>query len=208
VTLVGLNWQAATASLTDNNNGSLTFTFGNDSYTYLHEANSQVNPFNNAVDLTFTRVRDSDNINASTLPYTLKPTAETIRFGRIALDSAHGSELAPLTVGLRTEFFSGSGWLPNTSDQCTSLSLINQIRLMTNAILANPIIGGSGSLTLTAPGQDNQGYIDIRTNISTTHPWLLGDYDNSGIYNDEAQSRASFGLFRGDDKIIFRRERF
>ena len=227
VTLVGLNWQAATASLTDNNNGSLTFTFGNDSYTYLHEANSQVNPFNNAVDLTFTRVRDSDNINASTLPYTLKPTGETIRFGRIALDSAHGSELAPLTVGLRTEFFSGSGWLPNTSDQCTSLSLINQIRLMTNggsfqtgnttmfiqngmtnAILANPIIGGSGSLTLTAPGQDNQGYIDIRTNISTTHPWLLGDYDNSGIYNDEAQSRASFGLFRGDDKIIFRRERF
>lgn len=224
-TLVGLSWQAATANLTDNNNGTLSFIFGNDNYTYFHEANSQIGPFNNAVNLTFTRVRDSDNIAANTLPHTLQPAGEAIRFGRIAVDSAHGSELAALTVGLRTEFFNGSDWLPNTQDQCTSLSLSNQVRLRTDggnfqtgnstmtiqsgttvATLANPLISGNGRLSLSAPGENNQGYVDIQTNISTTHPWLLGDYDNTGIYNDEAQGRESFGLFRGDDNIIFRRE--
>jgi hypothetical protein len=225
--LVRLIWQAAAPSLADNNNGSLTFAFGNDNYTYRHEANSEVGPFNNTVDLTFTAITDSDNVSTSTLPHTLQASGEPIRFGRIAIDSAHGSELAPLTVGLRTEFFNGSDWLPNTQDQCTSLSLNTQLRLKvdngsfqtgnstiiiqtgtTSATLANPVISGNGSLSLSAPGEDNQGYIDIRSNISTTHPWLLGDYDNSGVYNDEAQSRASFGLFKGSDNIIFRRERY
>jgi len=218
-TLVGLEWQAAAATLIDNNNGTLTFTFGNDNYTYRHEANSQIAPFNNAVDLTFTRVRDSDNISANTTPHTLQPAGEAIRFGRIALDSAHGSELAALTIGLRTEFFNGSDWLPNTQDQCTSLSLTNQLRLRTDggsfqagtstmiiqsgsttAALVNPLISGNGALTLSPPGEDNQGYVDIRSNIGTTHPWLLD------LNNGEAQSRASFGLFRGSDNIIFRRE--
>lgn len=224
-TLLGLSWQAAAANLTDNNNGTLTFTLGNDNYTYLHEANSQIAPFNNAVNLTFTRVRDSDNVVANTVPYTLQPAGEAIRFGRIAVDSAHGSELAALTIGLRTEFFNGSDWLPNTQDQCTSLSLANQVRLRTDggnyqtgnstmsiqsgtsaATLATTLIGGNGAISLSAPGEDNQGYVDIQTNIATTHPWLLGDHDNTGIYNDESQSRASFGLFKGDDNMIFRRE--
>jgi MSHA biogenesis protein MshQ len=219
--LVRLTWQAASPTLNDNNDGTHTFTFGNDNYTYTHETNSQIAPFTNAIDLTFTRVRDSDNVNASTLPYTLQPSGENIRFGRIALDSAHGSELAPLTIGLRTEFFNGSGWLPNTQDQCTSISLTNHIRLKvdggnfqtgnstvtiqsgtSSATLANNIISDNGSLSLSAPGEDNQGYVDIRSNISATHSWLLD------LNNGEAQSRASFGLFRGDDNIIFRRERY
>ena len=129
--------------------------------------------------------------------------------------------MAQLTIGLRTEYFKGAGWLANTQDQCTSISLTNHIRLKvdggsfqagnstmtiqsgtTSATLANNIISGDGSLSLSAPGEDNQGYVDIITNMSATHPWLVD------ITNGEAQSRASFGLFRGDDKIIFRRERY
>ena len=72
----------------------------------------------------------------------------------------------------------------------------------TGAVLANPIISGDGALTLSPPGQDNQGFVDIRSNISVTYPWLLD------LNNGEAQSRASFGLYSGDDNIIFRRERF
>ena len=219
--LVQLDWQPGPPALNDNSDGTLTFTFGDDNYTYTQEANSQIAPFVNAVDLTFTQVRDSDGINASTLPYTLQPSGENIYFGRVALDSAHGSELAPLAIGFRTEYFNGAGWLPNTQDQCTSISLTNHIRLKvdggsfqagnstmaiqsgtTSATLANNIISGDGSISLSAPGEDNQGYVDIRTNMSATHPWLVD------IINGEAQSRASFGLFRGDDKIIFRRERY
>lgn len=219
--LVKLNWQPDSPTLNDNGDGTLTFTFGSDNYTYTHEANSQIAPFVNAVDLIFTQIRDSDNINAATLPYTLQPSGENIYFGRVALDSAHGSELAPLSVGFRTEYFNGFGWLPNVQDQCTTISLTNHIRLKvdggsfqsgnstmtiqsgtTSATLANSIISGNGSLSLSAPGEDNQGYVDIRSNMSATHPWLVD------INNGEAQSRASFGLFRGDNNIIFRRERY
>jgi len=34
----------------------------------------------------------------------------------------------------------------------------------------------------------------------------LGDYDNDGNYDDNPSGRASFGLFKGTDNIIFRRE--
>jgi len=126
-----------------------------------------------------------------------------------------------ISVNLITEFFNGSDWLPNDQDQCTSLILANHIQLTTTvdglqagnramtikngttgAALANPIISGNGALTLSPSGQDNQGFVDIRSNISVAYPWLLE------LNKGEAQSRASFGLYTGDDNIIFRRERF
>lgn len=231
-TLVALNWQPAAVSLNDNNDGTLTFEFGNDQYTYRHEANSRIAPFTNAVDLTFTSISDSDNISATGLPHTLQPSGESIRFGRIAIDSTHGSELVPLTTGIRAEYFNGFSWIENTADACTVINQTNHIGLRnpdtsggalqsgnttmtigagsTTATLtnANPLSSGSASLTLSAPGQDNQGYVDVSSRIGANYPWLLGDYDNDGGYDDEAQGRVSFGLFRGSNNIIFRREQF
>lgn len=231
-TLVALDWQPAAMSLNDNNNGTLTFEFGNDQYTYRHEANSRIAPFTNAVDLTFTSISDSDNITTTGLPHTLQPSGEPIRFGRIAIDSTHGSELVPLTTAIRVEYFNGFSWIENTADACTVINQTNHLGLRnpdtsggtlqsgnttmtigagsTSATLsnANPLSSGSASLTLSAPGQDNQGYVDVSSRIGASYPWLLGDYDNSGSYNNEAQGRVSFGLFRGSNNIIFRRERF
>jgi hypothetical protein len=70
----------------------------------------------------------------------------------------------------------------------------------------NPLVNGSALLSLSAPGEDNQGYVNITSQISSSYNWLLGDYDGNGIYNDEASARASFGLFKGSDTIIFKRE--
>jgi MSHA biogenesis protein MshQ len=70
----------------------------------------------------------------------------------------------------------------------------------------NPLANGSAVLSLSAPGEDNQGYVNIRSQISGSYNWLLGDYDGDGVYDDEASARASFGLFKGSDTIIFRRE--
>ena len=70
----------------------------------------------------------------------------------------------------------------------------------------SPMTSGNAIKTLSAPGEDNRGYIDIRSNIAANYDWLLGDFDNDGGYDDEASARASFGLFKGSDQIIFRRE--
>jgi len=228
--LVRLLWTPDGPSLTDNGDGSLTFAFGNDSYNYLHEPNSLIAEFTNAVDLTFTAISDSDGVDSQGLPYTLQPAGENIRFGRFAINNAHGSELAPLSVILTAEYFNGINWVDNTADQCTTLSLASDLQLAnpdtasgswqsgtttmtiangtTSATLSNnvPLLNGQATLTLSAPGEDNEGYVDIKSLLSVTNFWLLGDYDNDGIYDDDAIGRASFGLFKGSDNIIFRRE--
>ena len=228
--LVSLNWTAAVASLTDNGNGSLTLAFGNDSYRYLHQANSQIAPFTNAVDLKFTVITDDDGVQTQSLPVTLQPSGEPIRFGRLAINNAHGSELVPLPITIQAEYFNGANWQINSADQCTALNLSNDIRLRntetaSNAWQAgtttmplasgsttgtlsnnNPLATGSATLTLSAPGEGNQGYVEISSNIAANYDWLLGDYDNDGGYDDDATGRGSFGLFKGSDQIIFRRE--
>lgn len=228
--LVRLNWLADAASLTDNNNGSHTLSFGNDSYTYLHQAHSQIAPFTNAVDLVFTAITDSDNVQTNTLPHTLQPAGEAIRFGRLNIANTHGSELVALPVAIKAEIFNGINWVDNTLDQCTTLNLATHLQLSnastsggswiagtsnmnigigtTAATLTNnsPLLSGQATLTLSAPGEDNLGYVDIRSQLSVADNWLLGDFDNDGFYDDNASARASFGLFKGSDMIIFRRE--
>jgi hypothetical protein len=48
-----------------------------------------------------------------------------IRYGRLALYNAIGPELQPLNVPLQLEHFNGSGFVVNTLDSCTPLSIAN-----------------------------------------------------------------------------------
>ena len=123
---VNLNWTPASATLNDNNDGSHTFIFGNDLYTYTHENNSQIALFSSVIDLVFTDITDSDEVSASVdLPYTLQPTATEIRFGRLNLENVHGSELTPLDLPIYTEYFDGNSFITNTADNCTTYTLPN-----------------------------------------------------------------------------------
>lgn len=46
----------------------------------------------------------------------------SVRFGRLHLSNAHGSEVLGLSVPMRLEYFvAGSGWALNTQDSCTSI---------------------------------------------------------------------------------------
>jgi len=225
--LVLLEMSVSPASLTDNADGSLSFAFGNDSYTYRHISNSKIAPFSNAVKLEFTAINDDDGVQTQDLPISLQPSGEPIRFGRFSITNVHGSELIPLPVQIQTEYFNGANWQSNSADQCTTLNLASHFQLANTDTSAgswqsgtttmtvnngsstaslNALNSGQATLTFSAPGEDNQGYIDIRSQLSANYDWLLGDYDNDGGYDDEAQGRASFGLFKGSDNIIFRRE--
>jgi len=226
VNLVRLTWNQENVTLTDNADGSLNFSFGLDTYRYYHEANSLIAPFNSMVNLAFTAITDSDGVQTPILP-TLQPAGTQIRFGRLTIDSAHGSELVPLTVDSRAEYFNGVNWVNNTADQCTTLAFSSSLRLIdasgsqisnvniipidegtSSATLTNnnPFNNGKATLTFSAPGEDNLGYVDIQSLLAASNDWLLGDFDNDGSYDDDASGRASFGLFKGHDNIIFRQE--
>lgn len=62
-----------------------------------------------------------------------------ILYGRLALYNAIGSELRPLDVPLRLELFNGSGFVTNTDDSCTPLSVAGMpLVIAGNLLLRNP----------------------------------------------------------------------
>jgi hypothetical protein len=207
---VNLTWTPGTSSFTDNLNGSLTFAFGNDSFNYQHEANSLITPFTAAVDLIFTAITDSDGITTQGLPQTLQPSGTPIRFGRLNIDNAHGSELSPLPVPIYTEYFNGTFFIAATDDSCTTINLAD---LRFNGAVT-PSLGAttvSAGLNFTAPGTGNTGYIDITTDLFiTSFPWLSFDWDGNNTYDvsvdNSPKARASFGIYKGNSNQIYFRE--
>ena len=223
---VNLTWTEAAADLVDNGNGSHTYTFGGDDITYLQQTNSLVAPFTNAVAFEFTDITDSDNVASTNLPQSVTPSGASIRFGRLNIKNAHGSELAPLTVPVITEYFNGSNWSLNSLDSCTNLALTSNILLSNPAsgnnrpgdtvmiiesstssatLLNTTFSSGQGNLSFSAPGEDNQGYIDIKGEL-TGFDWLQFDWNSDGVFSENPSGRASFGLYNGSDRLIFRRE--
>ncbi|MDC9724490.1 MAG: hypothetical protein PSN44_01020 [Gammaproteobacteria bacterium] len=223
---VNINWTPVAPTLNDNNNGSLTLEFGDDTFKYLQQTNSLVAPFTNAVEFRFTDITDSDSVSSSNLPQSLTPSGAIMRFGRLTIANSHGSELAPLTVPVTTEYFNGTNWSLNNLDNCTSLNLVSNISLSnpasgnnnpgntamvietgssTGSFVNLPFSTGQGNLLFTAPGEDNQGYIDIKGALMDFE-WLQFDWNSDGSFNEEPSGRASFGLFLGNEKLIFRRE--
>ena len=134
------------------------------------------------------------------------------RFGRAVLMNAHGSELLPLPVPLKTQYYDGSNFVDHVADACTtfvagSLSLTpNPGGLSSTATVGNsPLLAGDAALSLSATGANNTGYFDVTYSL-TSHSWLLGDWDGDSSYDDDPASRATFGIFKGSDMLIYSRE--
>ena len=60
-------------------------------------------------------------------------------------------------------------------------------------------------LPTSATGTNNTGYLDL-TYALTSQSWLLGDWDGDSAYDDDPASRATFGIFKGSDMLIYSRE--
>ncbi len=69
-----------------------------------------------------------------------------------------------------------------------------------------PPLAGNFNLWLKAPGAGYTGNMDINGTVGTVPVWLQYNWTGSGLSNPSG--RASFGLFRGDDRIIYWREQF
>ena len=155
-----------------------------------------------------------------------------IRFGRLVLANAHGSELLGLPVPIETQFWDGSHFARNTADACTQFNA-NQVGLFnwrrdlaaceTSVALAGRFNAGRGNLRLGAPGAGNTGSVDLALNLGATgsgnacvgpasvvaagagQPWLQGAW-NGAAYDQNPAARASFGLHRGSRTLIYMRE--
>ena len=165
---------------------------------------------------------DADRNNT---PETLKILNTKVRFGRIRLANAHGSELLPLTIPIRAEFFrTGVGFVTSTDDNCTTFTLtpvasttpgsVDHGNLLIDAAKKNMTVtastptltnssltGGRTNIRLSAPGAGKNGSVDLRLTVPEWLQFTWGDKSNPG-------ARATFGAYRGNNEFIYMRENY
>lgn len=185
-------------------NGRITYTFANtDSFTYTRDANALTLPFNSGIKVDVTNVQDSDGVTSNADPYEILPAPIEIRYGRWVMENAYGPETKNLGIPMRVEYWNGSAFDTNTSDDCTSYNASN---LTVTPLLSNGSTTASGTgfvisgkaplgseISLSAPGSDNTGRVNLEFLVDS---WL----------GPNPSAFAMFGQYRGHDRIIYWRE--
>lgn len=164
-------------------------------------------------------------------------TAAKLRFGRLRLQNAFGSDKLPLAVPVQAQYWSGSYFENNALDNCTALTVPAAQTLATGAspggaaglyfypvvtgknqllstdtvpTLVSPLLAGKSSLQFPAP--QKSGWLDI---ILQVPDYLLGNWGNcsgqtgaAGLIDDLPCARATFGVYGSKSPIIYRRENY
>lgn len=217
---------AADIQFTNNNNGTANYVLGNGTsgFRFVKAPDTEHSPFEAEIEASL-NITDSDNITTDVNPYKVGGTTagqgilflggKNIYHGRLNLNNASGSELTSLNMSLQTEFFDGGAFVRNSSDSCTVFSNPANVTLVPNppslsttvSLGTGAFVAGSGTLILSAPNPTVTGYVDVVCNISPSGanlPWL--EYPYAEDTRGNPFGRASFGVFKGNERVIYKRE--
>lgn len=142
-------------------------------------------------------------------------------FGRVNMNDVGGVEGGDITVPLQVQYWNGDAFVNNTSDSFTDID---------SEVDGSPTViwpeGATTSVTL-------QGYADVQSGVShgftakqdpnfitreqveiwqalnTTSnplPWLMFDWDQNGTDEENPSTVVTFGIYRGNDRVIYRGE--
>ena len=141
------------------------------------------------------------------------------RLGRMVLENAYGPEQLPLPIPLRAEYFDGSRWRRNLADFCSAYAATSVTRDQFTGTLASPetavespasaqtVNAGVGQtlqpLRLAAPGLGEYGSLRVTLTVPS---WLHFDWNGDGTPAESPSAIASYGRYRGSDRIIYWRE--
>ncbi|MGB0466884.1 MAG: DUF6701 domain-containing protein [Pontibacterium sp.] len=156
-----------------------------------------------------------------------------IRFGRLWLSNSYGPETAVLKQTLTAQYFDGSTFVQNSLDGCSPLvagalslqvvdddtspddSLSLAAGLLTDividdgktdaTIINTTLVAGASEIrfgegTNGVPGAGNTA--SILTTV-TAPTWLQFDWDANGSHDNNPGGSATFGRYRGHDRIIY-----
>jgi hypothetical protein len=170
--------------------------------------------------------------SAGGIPFT---AGEEIRYGRIRIGTAVGSELVDLPVPMRAEYFAGAaiGFVPNTGDACTGnvaltfplTSYTENLNPGETCVLDSGAPGesGAGCAAAAAPPirysePPQSGDFNLRlaapgagneggVSVTATVPdWLKFDWEAGTAGDENPTGQATFGLFGGERRVIYTRE--
>ena len=204
-------------TLIDANAGIINFGYAStDILTYEKTTDSLVDPFLPDLRYGITDVTDSDGVAGQGLPVEFAPDADfELRYGRLQLQNTFGPETLDLTVPMRAEYWQGGQFELNVDEGCWSYDTdtdvaVDQSGLDSGSSSTVPVVDSlvageptSGSeLVLTAPGEGNTGEVGVTFGVPI---WLKDDFNGDGSLEDPTAT-ATFGVFRGHDRIIYWRE--
>lgn len=158
----------------------------------------------------------------------LLTTQPDLRFGRVALDSLGSTVNTTLNIPLRVEFWNGERFVVNSDDDAVSTILGESTSTNNNNIwveegqtaetlsFANGGLvndGESNSITVTHASQvrqQTQIWLEL-DNTRNDMPWLRYNWDDDLASDDangeqDPSSVVTFGIYRGNDRVIFRGE--
>jgi hypothetical protein len=214
----------ASAALSEDGDGTLSLTLNFlDVYTYTRPGVTEIAPFTADLTVSVTAVAETlDGISATGLPEDLTPVGSEQRFGRLAISNAFGSEVSSLPVATVVEHYNASGaYATNTDDSCSDPA--SQLSTVpdsvpsgshanipvgggtTNIVYNSPVILGDAGFVLSAPGAANTGDVVLTIDLSSML-WLQYDWDGDGSLDATPERTATFGQYRGHDRVIYWRE--
>ena len=198
-----------------------------------------------SVDIGLKAIDTSDSVNFSSLDMNAAASGcgaacdaidlsgnPKLRWGRLSLSSASGSEYQSLPLPLVTEYYNGSSFITNTDDGCTTIARSkiefnnvpisppsdltvdigsgsnNSAGSSSNVDLTSTdlvLVTGDGNLVFSAPSDNDRGSFTVDVDL-TDLPWLKYDWDLDGSHDDSPPTATgTFGVFGGHDKILFRK---
>ena len=135
--------------------------------------------------------------------------------GRVKIGNNYGSELIPLAMRATVQFYGGANWLTSSTDDSTSFNsalstaggnvLVSNLVGMGGAVSidapsAGAVTAGTRTFTVSAPG------VPGSADFSLTAPAYLLTGSNGAAADPSIPGRATFGIYKGNDAIIYQRE--
>jgi len=231
----------ADPAIVDNGNGTATLTFGSGAGLFFARSTPTA-PFDADISLAI------NVIDADSVAYTSNPArfgqatlgngiafigGKGMRFGRLRLGGASGSQLLALNLPFEAQYWTGAFFATNTADTCSTFAVGNvglgnfignlNVGETTVAAITSPLQSGRGSIRLSAPGAGNTGSVDVAINLGSggaadacamaptaaagNKAYLRGIWCTPpATYTKDPAARARFGIQRSSDETIYSRE--
>ena len=194
--------------------GQMEYVFSAaDSLAYLRNSDAEINTF--SPDLVFeigSAVSDGEvNVN-NTVNITPDGSSVDMRFGRMTIEDSYGPENSSLTLPMSMEYFSDGDYVLNTFDSCSTWNSVNA-----SVDSLSSIQPGSGSVSSGTTGSDGLELAAPTTVAGTPDTgdatvtydapvWLEGDFNGDGNFNDDPSATSTFGIYRGHERVIYKKE--
>ncbi|OAJ94684.1 DUF6701 domain-containing protein [Vibrio bivalvicida] len=150
-------------------------------------------------------------------------------FGRYNLADVGGVQGESITVPLQTQYWNGSSFQTNTNDSFSDFDGMhycsNVIWPSSGAIDGNVALSESGTISsgesrtlIARQTVSTREQVQLWLRLDTSSPsancsgtnngqtWMMYDWNQNGTDEENPSAVATFGIFRGNDRVIFRGE--